>query len=205
MEKLIPNQYYHILNRANGNDVFFKEEENYYFFLSKYKKHIHTIVKTLAYALLGNHFHLVVQVRSVEELKAALPKFKTLEGLNEQSNYISKQFANFFSSYTQSFNKLYNRNGSLFQKNFKRNLLQSDEHLKNAIIYVHRNPVHHGFCNRIDDWSFMSYHSLLSQQATLLDREQVFKLFNSKENFESRHIEATEKWLVEHEEIFENN
>ena len=38
----------------------------------------------------------------------AFPKFKTLEKL------ISKQFSNFFSCYTQAFNKQQQRKGSLF-------------------------------------------------------------------------------------------
>ena len=56
MEKPIPNQYYHILNRANGSDVLFREEDNYFFFIDKYRKHLHPVVETLAYALMGKPF-----------------------------------------------------------------------------------------------------------------------------------------------------
>ena len=83
MEKLIPNNYYHILNRANGNDVLFQEEENYYFFLSKYKKHIHIIVITLFYNLLSNHFYWVMQIKSVEELNLILSGFGTQKVLEQ--------------------------------------------------------------------------------------------------------------------------
>ncbi|MBI1184633.1 hypothetical protein GC194_10195 [bacterium] len=75
MQKLVPNQYYHMLNRANGNDELFREDENYYFFLEKYKKFIHPVVHTLAYALMGNHFHLVVRVRKAEDLQQTLTGF----------------------------------------------------------------------------------------------------------------------------------
>ena len=40
--------------------------------------------------------------------------------------YLSKQLANFFSCYTQSFNKSYKRMGSLFVKNFKREGIENN-------------------------------------------------------------------------------
>ncbi|MFY0675541.1 MAG: transposase [Bacteroidia bacterium] len=204
MEKLYPNQYYHILNRANGNDVLFKEEENYFFFLEKYKKHVHPVVETLAYALMGNHFHLVVRVRSVQALNSTFPKFKTLEKFDERSNFISKQFSNLFSSYTQSFNKKYNRTGSLFQKNFKSHHLNNNSYLLNAIAYVHTNPVHHGFCGRITDWSFTSFQGILSSKPTLLGRNQVLDLFEGRENFIQFHTDFEERKRFELEETFED-
>ncbi|MCB0738005.1 MAG: transposase [Bacteroidetes bacterium] len=203
MEKLIPNSYYHILNRANGDDDLFREEENYYFFLEKYKKHIHPVVETLAYALLGNHFHLVVRVRDEEILESTFPKFRTLEKFEDRSHFISKQFANLFSSYTQSFNKKYNRTGSLFQKNFKRHLLHNKPYLLNAIAYVHTNPVHHGFCCRIQDWSFTSYQAILSTKPTLLARNHVLELFSERENFIQFHTDFEEKNRFKLEEKLE--
>jgi len=204
MERLYPANYYHILNRANGSDVLFKEEENYYFFLEKYKKYIYPVVDTLAYALLGNHFHLVLRVKSEELLKSTFPKFGTLEKLEDRSIYISKQFSNLFSSYTQAFNKKYQRTGSLFQKNFKRHHLDNPNYLLNAIAYVNTNPVHHGFCARITNWSYTSYQAILSTKPTLLARQHVIELFEGVENFKAYHVDFEEKKRFELEEKFED-
>ena len=66
MEKLQPNHTYHIFNHANGFENIFLEDENYRFFLEKYKRYIQPIVETYAYCLLPNHFHLVVRIRRKE-------------------------------------------------------------------------------------------------------------------------------------------
>src|SRR5690606_21905148 len=91
----------------------------------------------------------------------ALPKFRTLEGLvnNEAklSHLLSKQFSNFFSSYSQAFNKVYQRRGSLFIKNFKRKKVDNDVYLTQLILYIHLNPVKHGFTKDIEAWSWTSF------------------------------------------------
>ncbi|MDR7130780.1 REP element-mobilizing transposase RayT [Algoriphagus sp. 4150] len=107
------SQSYHIYNHANGAENIFRAEENYRFFLQQYAKYLGEVVDTYAYCLMPNHFHLLVSVKSEEMLRSTFPKFQTLEKL------VSKQFSNFFSSYTQSFNKVYERKGSLFIKNLK--------------------------------------------------------------------------------------
>ena len=115
MDIMHPCICYHIYNHANGEDNLFRERENYRFFLQQYEKHITPVADTLAYCLMPNHFHLLVRIKDAEALLQTFPKFETLEKL-AASNIISKQFANLFSSYTQAFNKKYDRKGSLFQK-----------------------------------------------------------------------------------------
>src|SRR5690606_6961681 len=103
---LVFEKYYHIYNHANGDDNLFREQKNYGYFLEKYKQHINPIAETIAWCLMPNHFHLLVKIKSEEEIAAAFPKFQTLEKLrreDEKSKFLSKQFSNFFSSYTQSF------------------------------------------------------------------------------------------------------
>ena len=69
MEKLQPNSSYHIFNHANGFENIFTEDENYRFFLDKYKEYITPIAETYAYCLLPNHFHLVVRIRKREVIE----------------------------------------------------------------------------------------------------------------------------------------
>ncbi|HVM88269.1 MAG TPA: hypothetical protein VMT76_08770 [Puia sp.] len=151
MDTLQPLSYYHIFNHAIGNENLFREDENYRFFLQKYDLYIYQVAETLAYCLMPNHFHFLIKIKSEGQLVAAFPKFKTLEKLIE-ANCISKQFSNFFSSYTLSFNKKYNRMGSLFLKNFKRQQVEKDSYFSKIIHYIHSNPVHHGFVHSVDEW-----------------------------------------------------
>jgi REP element-mobilizing transposase RayT len=154
MIPLKPNEMYHIYNHANGNDNLFRNEENYAYFLKRYAYFIHPIAKTYAYCLMPNHFHLLVKIRSEEGIAITFPKIRTLEKLEileklEFDKFISKQFANLFSSYTQSYNIVFRRKGSLFIKNFQRKPVKSEAYFTSLVQYIHRNPLHHGFCDKI--------------------------------------------------------
>lgn len=70
--QLQPNNYYRIFNRGiNGNTVFF-EERNYHYFLQQYATYTFPFIETYAYCLLNNHFHLLIRVRSEDELKKVI-------------------------------------------------------------------------------------------------------------------------------------
>jgi len=183
--RLEPDKHYHIYNHANGKDDLFVNEGNYHFFLKRFEAFIHPISITYSYCLMPNHFHFLICIKSEMELIdyfRAFPKFKTLEKLDLEK-LISKQFSNFFSSYTQAFNKQQDRMGSLFMKNFKRKQVTSTEYLRKLVLYIHSNPVEHGFCDNIEDWKFSSYNAIISGNTNSLLCKEVIELFDDLENF----------------------
>ena len=112
---MLAGEQYHVFNHANGRENLFLEEKNYVFFLEKLEQYILPVCKMYAYCLLPNHFHLVMEVRSENYLNALWNSNPGMSLPQDKLQYkTSKAFANFFSSYTQSFNKVYNRKGSLF-------------------------------------------------------------------------------------------
>ncbi len=197
MEPLIPECSYHIFNHSNGADQLFKEETNYLYFLGKYKKHISPVVDTFAYCLMSNHFHLLVTIKKESEIIAVIDnsaskdrynKFTSMEEKEKFiSLFVSKQFSNLFSSYTQAFNKMYNRMGSLFIKNFKRILVDDDNYFVNLISYIHLNPVKDGFVKKPEDWKYSSYNIILSDEPTFVKRDEVIGLFGDIANFKFCH------------------
>ena len=212
MHPVQPDTSYHIFNHANGFENIFRHEANYYFFMEKYRKHIDPIAETYAWCLMPNHFHFVVRIRKRSVIINTLSKTNTfpkvlnfgkdLKDINEISNtdiekYLSKQFANFFSSYTQSFNKVYRRMGSLFIKNFKREPITDKTHFLNTIIYTHRNPIHHGFCKQFDEWPYSSYNEIISGSATSIEIEKLLKITNGLDNFMQIHQRSLNKLDIE--------
>lgn len=177
MISLEPDNIYHIYNRANGRERLFLDEGNYFYFLEKYKIHIAPIADTYCYCLMPNHFHFLVRIKDERELMTAFSKFQSLEKL------ISKQFSNFFSSYTQAFNKQQTRKGSLFMKNFKRKRITDEKYLRKIVHYIHYNPIESKLCDRINGWRFSSYNSLLDTQPSFLVKKEVMDWFEDKENF----------------------
>jgi putative transposase len=124
LEVLEKDNYYHIYNKGiNGTNIF-ENEANKAFFLNQFSKYLADKISILAYCLMDNHFHLVIQ-------------------LNKGSEIVTQGFSNFFNSYAKAFNKENNRTGSLFEKHFKRIKINEENYLKQLIIYVHLNPKHH--------------------------------------------------------------
>ncbi len=220
--QLIPSTYYHIYNHANGFENIFNEERNYRFFLEKYQFYISPIADTLAYCLMPNHFHLLIKIKSEEELRGWLgstcQKFadkgswKTFEKFGvekgewnsfekfEAEKLITKQFSKLFSCYTQSFNKVYRRRGSLFVPSFKRKEIISLNYLRQVIVYIHNNPVKHGFVKKPELWPHSSYTTYKHNEETFLHKSFVLTLFDTVEDFEAVHykrIRLSTTYLLE--------
>ena len=178
---LQPGCFYHIYNRANGNEKLFYTTKNFVYFLQKYKNHIHPVADTFCYCLMPNHFHLIARIKSEMEL-LNLTGFQNLSGLKLEDR-ISKQFSNFFNSYSKSINIQEKRKGSLFMRPFKRKKIESKPYLQKLIHYIHFNPVKAGICKTPDDYKYSSCQSLISNSKTLLKREETISWFGDKENF----------------------
>jgi putative transposase len=118
-EPMFPDRIYHVINHANGFENIFANQDNYRYFLQQYAKYIFPIARTYAYCLMPNHFHLLIRIRSEEELEKRfmelklggsriLQGFETLEGLGDtipsalSSKFVSVFFGILFSSTKQN-------------------------------------------------------------------------------------------------------
>ncbi len=188
-ELLKPDGIFHVYSRAVGQEKLFKNEENYRFFLSKYKLHITPVADTFAWCLLPNHFHFLIQIKSFESIKALYKTVKRKDEFSfEQSpDFIMERFSNWLNSYTKAFNKVYERKGSLFIDYMRRVQVDEDEQLAATIFYIHKNPVHHGLVKNIEDWEWSSFKSHLSSKETSLQRDKVLNVFQGIDGFKEYH------------------
>lgn len=65
----------------------------------------------------------------------------------------------------------------LFESPFKRINIDSEEYLRNLILYIHQNP------DNFERYKFSSYKSIISQAETKIERQIVLDVFGGKENF----------------------
>ena len=65
---LLYDTYYHIYNRGVNGENIFVEERNYDLFLRLYEKHLSMVTDLFSYCLLKNHFHVLVRIKSEEEI-----------------------------------------------------------------------------------------------------------------------------------------
>ncbi len=175
-----PGSYYHIYNRGNNRETIFRENENYRFFLQKYKKYLTAYTTTYAYCLMSNHFHFLDRVNDDPALRQ-----KTSGKLTP----LEKAFRDFFISYAKSFNKRYGRTGSLFQYKFKRKPADDLAYRMRLVVYIHGNPIRAGLCSHFEDWPYSSYWAILSEKKTAVQRDIVLKWFGGREDFIAFHEE----------------
>lgn len=182
IEKLEPGNYYHIYNRGNNGGNLFFEKENYLHFMRLYRKYLDSVATTLAWCLMKNHFHFLVYFKERQEI---LKEGNTPEG--DVVKDPSRQLSHLFNSYAQAVNKRYNRTGSLFERPFERKRVSSEDYLRKLVYYIHYNPVRHNFVEKIESYSWSSYNTIVSSEATFVDREQVIRWFGDLENFVAYH------------------
>jgi putative transposase len=213
-EPFEPDTIYHVYNHGNGDELIFREAENYRFFLQRFMFYITPIAWIYAYCLMPNHFHFLIRTKSEKELidyflemhpdkmksesrKRSAMSQKDIADLGREPSellpkLISNQFKNFLISYSKSFNKVYDRRGSLFLDNIKRISVNDDDYFTNMIRYIHFNPVLHGFSDSLLQWKFSSIHAFFSEKRSLLCRQDVLDWFGGKEEFEKFHQSVQE-------------
>lgn len=176
------NQFYHIYNRGNNGEKIFFTEENYAYFLRRYDHYISNFAETYVYCLLPNHFHFIIKV--IDKVK------------------IVNQLRLFFLSYSKAINQQTGRTGSLFQKRFKRTIIEDNSSLIRATLYIHSNPVHHGMCEDFRNYVFSSYPLIISEKIANLKRKEVLEWFGGRAGFIKAHEQKladfdAEKFFVE--------
>lgn len=187
-------KFYHIYNRAVGDEKLFKTDTDYYYFLEKLKRYIIPVAELYVYCLLPNHFHLLI--RTINQ-----PLTSNLEDKSEEALF-HLAFKNFFISYSKSFNKVHRRMGRLFIQPYKRILVEEESYLLTLICYIHRNPIHHGYVYDYKQWKNSSYNLFMDDKPALVQKVKVLEYFGGKIEFinfheENRTLKGSRDYLAE--------
>lgn len=185
MVKIEQGKYYHLYNRGNNSQPIFFETKNYEHFLRLMGRYVEPIADIYAWAFMKNHFHLLVYIRTNEEIDFKKLEYTSTDKPKKFS--VSKQFSNWFSAYTLAVNKMYGRTGSLFEKSLERKLVDSEKYLLNLIYYINHNPVKHHIVEHPLDYPWCSYLGTLSDKPTKIQRDKIIEIFGSKNNFKEYH------------------
>jgi len=139
-----PDAYYHVTCRGNEQRKIFRDAEDRkeFFRLLTRSAEIYE-ARVLAYALMPNHFHLLI----------CTPK-----------GNLSEFMRHFNISYTGSFNRKYKRSGHLYQGRYKAFLIDKDNYLLEVSRYIHLNPLHMKSRESFDQ----RWQDLLTSEATSL-------------------------------------
>jgi putative transposase len=182
---LLPEHVYHLQSWANGNEKLFREQENYRFFLERFVKYVYPVAELYSYSLLPDHFDLLLEIKNINEIKKHYNLLKPESEFDETqaSAFVMKCFSNMLNSYAKSFNKVYQRRGSVFIDYVRRVEIISKEDICNTIIQIHKAPLYFGYCKRFEQWNWSSFKKYNSRFPYIVATNKVLQLFGGRNNF----------------------
>ena len=151
--KLVAGQYYHLFNRGANRGLIFFNQENWTFFLRQIKRYFAPErVVILAYCLMPNHYHLLVQLLCDDFGETVMQPFSL--------------------SYVKAVNKQQGRTGPLFEGPFQSRHVDQDEYLRHLTAYIHMNPVTAKLVRNPEDWTYSSYQEYVGLRAGTLPQTE---------------------------------
>jgi putative transposase len=135
----VGNQIYHVVNRANGRAKMFHTDRDYQEFealLSEIKETFD--MRILGYAIMPNHWHLLLYPRKDKDLSKALHWLTTTHVRRHHTR-----------------NKTIGH-GHLYQGPYKSSLIANEKHLLTVLKYIERNPVRAKLCRKAEGWKWGS-------------------------------------------------
>lgn len=136
---------YHVINRANGRQTIFHTPNDYQHFERLLKEAVNRFgMRLLAYALMPNHWHIVLQPKEDGDLSI----FMQWLTLTHTQQYHVK---------TETIG-----HGHIYQGRYKSFLVDSDRYLLAVIKYVERNPVRARIVRTVESWKWGSGYRKLN-------------------------------------------
>lgn len=134
-----PSAIYHVFARGSNRQPIFAFDSDRVDFLECLEQVVRRHrLRCLAYCLMSNHYHLVVETRDGQLSRA----MKALNG-----------------RYSLRFNRRYERDAHLFKNRFGAVRQESESQLLWTIRYTVMNPVESGLCGGAEEWPWSSYRA----------------------------------------------
>ncbi len=174
------DEYYHIYNRGIAKQDIFREEVDYFYFLSLFKRHLdtdekyfdkfgreikkyHDEVELVAYCLMPNHFHLLFYLKEAEGIEHIMRSTMT--------------------AYVMYFNKKYTRVGPLFQNRFLGSRISNEMYFWHISRYIHLNALDVGDGD-YKQYPYSSYQYFIgSRHASWLHPERVIATVDDQRKY----------------------
>lgn len=162
-----PGAYYHVMNRGLAyQDAFTNRSDRELFLNILSDCHEMWGVRVLAYCLLSNHYHLLIQTPQANMSRV----MRHLDGV-----------------YTQRYNRRHIRDGPLFRGRYKAILVDAEMYVLAVARYIHHNPVEAGLVRSPEAYEWSSCRHYLREQGRLpwLDADQILSRFSEKDRLKT--------------------
>ena len=196
---LIPNHFHFLVRIKSESEILLAAKNDY----NKVSKLMWNSIKNIAEEFHPRFFKdnpeflkLLYSKHLDDEIKFEylLHNFPSMLRSNLASWIVSDTFRKFFGAYAKAINNQEKENGSLFQKNFRRKRVGSDNYFTHLIWYIHNNGAHHGLVKKFDEYPWSSYHRFLNTSPSLLKKMEVLEWFGGTEFYIDFHRQAKVNW-----------
>lgn len=145
------------------------------------------LIDLLAYCLMPNHFHLLIQLKQTEG------RLKSTDGRMRTFQPISELVRRLCITYSHKFNYRHRREGAVFQGRFRIKNVPGDPDVVQVARYIHLNPVPELVASP-EQWLFGDYHVYASpgslEKFQITKPNLIFSYFNNSPDQYREFIEA---------------
>lgn len=167
---ITPGGFFHICDRAVGDELLFRRAEDYTDWMSRIEKYILPVAELHAYCLMNNHYHLLIRALETTD-----------------HDLFSTQMSRLQSTYAKDYNRTYDRKGGLFMRPFARREILNEAQLAWVFWYIHRNPLHHGISLNWETWAYSSYPFYINNTPSIITTNFCTELFGGLEQLKAHH------------------
>ncbi len=171
---------WHVMSRAVRRLELYRDDTDYRAFLDRLDAAaVATGVVPLAYALMPNHYHLLVN--------------GTTAALGDAMHRVNR-------SYARAYNTRHEQGGHVFEGAYKAFLMRGDWRIVHASRYIHLNPVAARLGKRPGDWRWSSYGAYTGGKADLrsLRANTVVDLAGGRADYANAMAEAQDAMPKKH-------
>ena len=137
----LKTSFFHVMSQGINKNFIFEDSIDIKFYIKNmYEIKNKYNVKIIAYCIMNNHVHMLLETAGVENLS------KYMHCLNTR--------------FGQYYNKKYKRVGYVFRDRYKAEGIYSEKQLYNCIKYIYDNPVKAEICKKPEEYEFSNYKKI---------------------------------------------
>ena len=170
--ELYPQQYFHVIAQSNNHEYLFTDDSDFQKILGLINHYFQeNKIKLFHYVMMNTHMHCVVQLPDYAECFSEVMKVILLK-------------------YYYYYKYKYGREGSLWRKRYKSELIDTDRYMLGCGLYIEHNPVKAGMANLPEAYPWSSYGHWVGKRKDALLSEHPLDVVKNYREIAKDYIES---------------
>lgn len=166
--------FFHVMTQGINKSYIFENPKDILYYTNKMSKLAKDQnIEIVAYCIMSNHAHLLIQTSQINELSKYMQRLNT--------------------SYAKYYNKKYNKVGFVFRNRYEAEGIYGEKQLYNCVKYIANNPVKAGICENPEQYKFSRYPKINQE-----DDDTYYFIDTNKDDY-TLCKEVIEKFLLDND------